>query len=244
MRLWLWCFKCRGNGVASLFCGLAIIICSGIGLLWAQDKTAAPAPTPIYHGDEQTAKVAFACNVFWGEEFLPSMLQTMAANNVKITFFIGGTWAAQHPDMLRQISAQGHELGNHSYNHPHPNALSKQQNQEQIQRTADLIYEITGVRTCLYAPPYGEFNHTVLAAAHELGYQTILWSADTIDWQRPPADVIVARVLKKLTNGTIILMHPTAPTAQALPALIRAVQSRGYTITTVSDVLPASVQSQ
>lgn len=239
MRLWIWYVKRRGNWLA-LLCG-GLILCSSVGMFWTQSRAVAPAPAAIYHGDVQAPKVAFACNVFWGEEFLPDMLQTLAANNVKITFFIGGTWAAQHPDLLRQISAQGHELGNHSYNHPHPNALSKRQNQEQIQRTEELINDITGVRTRLYAPPYGEFNQTVLAAAHELGYQTIMWSADTIDWQRPPADVIVSRVLKKLANGAIILMHPTAPTAQALPALIQAIQGRGYTITTVSGVLDPAV---
>lgn len=192
---------------------------------------------PIFQGKPNVSKVAFACNVFWGEEYLPEMLATLDKNNIKITFFIGGSWARRFPEHLKQIAAKGHEIGNHSYSHPHPNAIGKQKNKEQIQQTEQLIKELTGYKTTLYAPPYGEYNDIVLEAAAELGYKTILWSIDTIDWQRPAPAVIHNRVMKKLHNGAIILMHPTAPTVQALPGLIAAIRERGYTITTVSDIL-------
>lgn len=194
-------------------------------------------PQPIFQGSIAQPKVALACNVFWGEEFLPDMLNTLSENNVKITFFIGGSWAKRYPDMLKSLADSGHELGNHSYSHPHPNSLSKEKNKDQITKTADLVRDVTGVQTNLYAPPYGEYNDTVLLAAHELGYKTIMWSIDTIDWQRPPAEVVKNRVLKKLHNGAIILIHPTAPTARALPELIKEIQQQGYQICTVSDIL-------
>lgn len=192
---------------------------------------------PISHGNLNVPKVAFACNIFWGEEFLPQMLNTLENNNIHITFFVGGTWAKSNPELLKMIAEKGHELGNHSYNHPHPNTLSKAKNQEQIVNTEAIIKEITGVKTNLYAPPYGEYNDTVLAAATELHYPTIMWSIDTIDWKRPPPEIIKSRVVKKIHNGAIVLMHPTDPTAKALPDLIRELSSLGYTITTVSDIL-------
>lgn len=191
----------------------------------------------IYHGNELQPVVAFACNVFWGEEYLPQMLDTFDAKNIKVTFFIGGSWAKRYPDILKDITRRGHEIANHSYSHPHPNRLSKQENQEQIQKTENLVAEITGIKTSLYAPPYGEFNDTVLQAAHELGYRTIMWSIDTIDWKRPPVEVLQNRVLKKLHKGAIILMHPTEPTAKALPELIAEIEKSGYTISTVSSIL-------
>lgn len=194
-------------------------------------------PQPMFHGNAAIPKVALACNVFWGEEFLPDMLSTLAENDTKITFFIGGSWAKRYPDVLRELAVKGHELGNHSYSHPHPNSLSKEKNKEQIIRTEDLVKEITGVKTVLYAPPYGEYNETVLYAAQELGYTTTMWSIDTIDWKRPPVEIIKNRVLKKLHNGAIILIHPTEPTAKALPELIKEIKSQGYQITTVSDIL-------
>jgi probable sporulation protein (polysaccharide deacetylase family) len=198
---------------------------------------AAVKQQPIFHGNPAQPRVAFACNVFWGEEYLPRMLDTLDSQNIKITFFIGGSWAKRFPDQLKLLADRGHELANHSYSHPHPNTLGKQNNQEQIIRTEELIREITGQTTNLYAPPYGEYNDLVLEAANDLKYKTIMWSIDTIDWQRPSPTVLHNRVMKKLHNGAIILMHPTAPTAEALPGLIKAIQSSGYTITTVSDIL-------
>ena len=192
---------------------------------------------PIEQGRTDSPKVAFACNVFWGEEFLPDMLKTLDDNNVKITFFIGGTWAKSNPELLKTMADKGHELANHSYNHPHPNSLSKEQNQEQILKTEKVVEDITGIKTALYAPPYGEYNDIVLKAASEINYPTVMWTVDTIDWKRPPAEIIKNRVLKKAANGAIVLMHPTDPTSKALPELIKSLQEQGYTITTVSDVL-------
>ena len=194
-------------------------------------------PQPIFHGNVKEQKVAFACNVFWGEEFLPDMLSTLEANHIKITFFIGGSWGKRFPNVVAELAHGGHELGNHTYSHPHPNTLSKDKNKEQIQRAEQLVTELTQIKTTLYAPPYGEYNDTVLSAANELGYTTIMWTIDTIDWQRPPAEIIINRVMKKIDNGAIILMHPTESTAKALPELIRQIQNRGYMISTVSDII-------
>lgn len=192
---------------------------------------------PIFHGNIDQNKVAFVCNVFWGEEFLPDMLKTLEDNNVHITFFIGGTWAKDNPDILKNIVEKGHEVANHSYNHPHPNTLSKDKNKEQILKTETIIQQITGVKTSLYAPPYGEYNDVVLNAAQELDYKTIMWSIDTIDWKRPPSEIVKSRVLKKIHNGAIVLMHPTEPTKKALPELLKELREKGYIITTVSDVI-------
>lgn len=89
----------------------------------------------------------------------------------------------------------------------------------------------------MFAPPYGERGPTVLQAAEEAGYHTILWTADTIDWQRPAPEVIVRRVLDKAENGSIVLMHPTEPTVKALPDMIKGLKEKGYQLVTVSDML-------
>ncbi|MDL2281172.1 polysaccharide deacetylase family protein [Selenomonadales bacterium OttesenSCG-928-I06] len=191
----------------------------------------------IDKGNADIPKIAFACNVFWGEDILPEMLDILDKTNTKITFFIGGSWAAKNPAIVKMIKDRGHELGNHTYSHPHPNNISKEKNKEQIIKTEKLITDITGVKTMLYAPPYGEYNKTVLEAADEIGYKTIMWSIDTIDWQKPPVEVVKKRVLTKIHNGAIVLMHPTDPTLKALPDLIKEIQNKGYIITTVTDVL-------
>ncbi len=223
------------------YCGFAAVffflVCLLPGIV-DRMTAALNAPIPIYKGNTGKQQVALACNIFWGEEYLPAMLDAFDRAGVKATFFIGGSWAKRHPELVKELATRGHELGNHSYSHPHPNSLSKQQNQEQILLTEQLVADLTGVKTTLYAPPFGEFNATVLSAAAELGYTTILWSIDTIDWKRPPAENILARVMGKLHNGAIILMHPTEPTSQALPELLFRIQGRGYEIKTVSENLP------
>lgn len=224
--------------VASMLFGMcAVLLC-----LVVQEKVEKiPATTvvgeAIRHGDETKPVIALACNVFWGEEYLPQMLATLAKEDVKITFFIGGTWAKDYPSLLQEIVAGGHELGNHTYSHPHPTQITTQKNQEQIQRAEDVIAEIVGVRTKLYAPPYGECDERVIHIASEMGYRTILWSVDTIDWQKPSPETIKQRVHRKVKNGSIILIHPTSSTAEALPSLLRELKEKGYTITGVGNLI-------
>lgn len=224
---------------AKCFYGIVgLLVLALVPFLLAEQTAPKPAKLePIFQGNKESNKVAFGCNVFWGEEFIPDMLKTLEENDAHITFFIGGSWAKKNPDILRQIAAKGHELANHSYSHPHPNALSKEKNKEEITKTENLVQEIANVKTTLYAPPYGEYNDTVLEAADELGYPTIMWTVDTVDWKRPPAEIIYNRVMKKIDNGAMILMHPTKPTAEALPKLLKDIKEKGYQITTISDVI-------
>jgi len=195
-------------------------------------------PQPIYKGDESKPMVSFACNVVWGTEYIPQMLDIFREKGIKITFFIGGEWASDNPDLLRQMVREGHELGNHGYYHKHYSQLNFDENRKEISQTEDIIYELTGVKTVLFAPPYGEFNNTTLKAADSLGYKTIMWSIDTIDWRREGAQIITNRVLKNPHNGAIILMHPVEDTVEALPTIIDELRARGFEIGKVSDVLP------
>lgn len=191
---------------------------------------------PIYQGSAEQKKIAFTCNVVWGEEHVPRILEILKKNDVRMTFYLGGQWVQKFPDLAKQI-AGNHEVGNHSFSHPHPTFISKRENIIEIKKTEQAVYEQTAVKTRLYAPPYGEFNKTVLEAAGENGYQTILWSIDTLDWKRPSPDIIVRRVTDKAHNGAIVLMHPTEPTVNALPVLIEKLREKGYELTTVSDII-------
>lgn len=220
-----------------LFCLCGIVLWSAMLLNGSESIESSVVGEAIRHGDESKPNIAFACNVFWGEEYLPSMLSTFEKEGINITFFIGGTWAKDNPDLLKMIAAGNHELGNHTYNHPHPTQITSEKNREQIQKAEDIIREITGIQTKLYAPPYGECDKRVIHIAEELGYDTILWSIDTIDWQKPSPATIKQRVHKKIKNGAIILMHPTKSTAEALPSLIQELKTKGYTITTVGKII-------
>lgn len=214
----------------------AVVLFSG-GMFMAGQAEPVSHSQPIYQGSPRYKEIALTVNVFWGEEFIPQMLDILKENNVKATFFLGGTWVKKYPDLAARIAREGHEIGSHGYSHPHPDRLSKWENLKDITRAGEIIYGATGVKPRLYAPPYGERGPSVLQAAHESSYTTILWSIDTIDWQRPPAGVIVERATGKAHNGAIVLMHPTAPTVRALPDIIKKLGRDGYQLVTVSRLL-------
>jgi len=221
-----------------------LLLSIGVIISWVvysrEHVTASAVMEPIYQGDQNVKAMALTCNVFWGEEYIGQMLQILQQENVKATFFIGGTWAEKFPQLVKKISDQGHEIGSHGYSHPHPDNISVQENMQDISKAEKIIFDITDKKPHLYAPPYGERGPAVLEAAGELGYSTVLWSIDTIDWQRPAPEVITNRVLNKMANGAIVLMHPTAPTVNALPGMIGSLKEQGYQLTTVGELLKQS----
>ena len=192
---------------------------------------------PIYKGMEDDKKIAFACNVVWGEEYLPQMLTLLEEKDIEITFFIGGQWAEKNEELLRNMHKAGHELGNHGYKHLYHSKLTPESNKQEISKTEEIIKRITGYKTVLFAPPYGDINDTVVSSAEALGYKVIMWSIDTIDWNTRDYKKILQRVENKHHKGAIVLMHPTKVTIAALPQMIENLASHGYEITTVSDVL-------
>lgn len=192
---------------------------------------------PIYKGEADDKEIAFACNVVWGNEFLPDMLRIFRENDIKISFFIGGDWASKYPEELMAIYKDGHELGNHGESHKKQSQLNIEQNKREILKAEEHIKNVTGVKTTLFAPPYGDLNKTVVETAEGLGYKVIMWSIDTIDWNTKDYSQIVERVKNKQHNGAIVLMHPTAATVKALPELINNLKKNGYKIGSVSEVL-------
>lgn len=203
-------------------------------------KTTPTIVDPIYQGKTDQLGVALTINVDWGEDIIPQMLEVLDAKEVKATFYITGRFANKFPEIVKSISEREHEIGNHGYSHPHPDKLSVEKNLEEIRKTHEILTEITQKDIFLFAPPYGERGANCLKAAENAGYKTILWTADTIDWQEPPPSIntLVNRVTdKKLTNGTIILMHPKQHTLQALPIIIDVIKSKGYQIRKVSEII-------
>lgn len=185
---------------------------------------------PIYQGNPAKKQVSITVNVDWGEEHLPAMLDILKENRVKAAFFITGRWAKENPKLIQKIANLGHEIGNHGFSHPHVNELALDENMEEIQKTSDMIHQAAQKKTRYFAPPYGEFNDTVLDAAFKTGHQVILWTVDTVDWQKPPPAEITSRVLDGIQNGGIILMHPTEQTNKALPEMIKGLQEQGYQV--------------
>ncbi|NPV28262.1 MAG: polysaccharide deacetylase family protein [Firmicutes bacterium] len=208
-----------------------VAFCSGLYVLTnhSAEKTFLDR-RPIYQGNNARKSVAFTVNVDWGEEHLPQMLAVFDKHKIKATFFVTGRWARNNPQLVRKVARAGHEIGNHSFSHPHVNNLNLEDNIKEIAQTAEIIYDLTKRKTKFFAPPYGEYNEVVLEAARRLNHRTILWTVDTLDWQKPPPEWITSRVLTRVHNGAIILMHPTASTVKALSEIIQSLAAQDYQI--------------
>ncbi len=194
---------------------------------------------PIDKGNPNSKHIAFTCNVDWGNEVLPDILETLEKEDIKITFFITGRWAEKFPDLMQNIVDAGHEIGSHGYEHLDYGSLSFEKNEEQIRKAHEILSKHTNKNITFFAPPSGSYNENTLIASNKLGYKTILWTIDTIDWRAGSTkDIIIDRVLKKENfNGAIVLMHPMPETAKALPDLINALREKGLEIGRVSDIL-------
>lgn len=128
----------------------------------------------------------------------PQLLDTLAAYNVKATFFMVGQFAEAQPELVRRVAAEGHLIGNHSWNHPNLAWTAKAEIETQLGRTCDTLAQITGQPVRFFRPPYGARRPHALKTARRLGMTPVTWNAMTDDWQEPSAEKIAASLMKKI----------------------------------------------
>ncbi|MEH7255474.1 polysaccharide deacetylase family protein [Neobacillus niacini] len=194
-------------------------------------------PSPIYRGHPDKPMVSFIINVAWGNEYLPEILATLKSHQVTASFFLEGNWVKNNPDLAKMIVSAGHEVGNHSYSHPNMQKLNAIQTRDQMVRTNEVIEAATGKKSVWFAPPSGSYRDETVKIAAELNMKTVMWTVDTIDWQKPSPDQLINRVITKIDNGSMVLMHPTESTAKSLNRLITLIKEKGLQISIVSDLM-------
>ena len=193
---------------------------------------------PVYRVDTPEKKVAITLDGMWGADKTPRLLEIFEKNDVNITWFFGGYWLETYPDMVKKIVEHGHEIGNHSYTHPHCNSLSPDQIKLELEKTSILIKDLTGKWPRFFRPPFGEYNNKVIKVCEDEGYQVIQWSTDSLDWKEPGVHFIVKRILEKAGPGEIILMHNNGKhTADALEIIIPKLREQGYEIVPLSELV-------
>ena len=174
----------------------------------------------VYRGNQLGNAVSLMFNVYWGEEYIPEILDLLDAYNVKTTFFIGGSWAAKNMELVREISDRGHEIGSHGYNHKDAEKLSYDRNMDEMVPAERLLEQLTGKEIRLFAPPSGSIGQEMFKAAEDLGYTVVMWSRDTVDWRDKNADLVYKRATQDTQSGELILMHPTEHTLKALGKIL------------------------
>lgn len=193
---------------------------------------------PIYRVERDDRKVAISFDATWGVERTDELLDILDRHGVKTTFFLAGYWVEKHPDYVQKIVARGHEVGNHSYAHPHMNQLTKEKIREDLLANHALLKGLTGEDAFLFRPPFGEYSNKVIEAAEELGYLTIQWSIDSLDWKDVSAAFMVDRVMREIGPGHIVLFHNAGKhTPEAVDILLPRLAAQGYEVVPVSEVI-------
>ncbi|GGE84442.1 polysaccharide deacetylase family sporulation protein PdaB [Priestia taiwanensis] len=198
-------------------------------------------PKAISRGDEATKKVALTFNLAWGNELAMPILETLKKEKIhNATFFISGAWAERHPEIVKQIVDEGHEVGSMGYAHKNYKELEDAEIRQDLQKAKD-VFTKQGLKDIyLFRPPYGEFDKTILKITNDMGYTFIHWSNNSNDENSPGVARIVENVTKRLQNGDIILLHASdvaLQTKKALPLLLREIAQQGYNNATISELI-------
>jgi peptidoglycan-N-acetylglucosamine deacetylase len=172
-------------------------------------------------------------------ETTPRLLDLLKQRNIKATFFLIGQNAAENPDLVRRILAEGHEIGNHSWTHPQFSKLSDDRVNDEITKTQDTIKSETGFTPTLLRPPYGAITKRQREwIEHKYGLNIVLWSVDPFDWKRPGGAAIEQRIVSGARPGAIILSHDIhRQTVDAMPATLQVLAEKGFKFVTVSQLL-------
>ncbi len=193
---------------------------------------------PIYRVETDKKKIAISFDCAWGVDYTDKLLETMAKENVKCTFFTVEFWAKAHPDYLKKISDMGHEIGTHSATHPYMSKLDKNAVIKELTTSCRAIESVTGKKVEVFRPPYGDYNDNLIDTASEMGLYTIQWDVDSLDWKNLSASEIKARVLSRVKNGSIVLFHNQGlHTHEALPEIIKELKIKGYEFVPIGELI-------
>lgn len=167
------------------------------------------------------------------------LLKILADRGVKATFFVLGSRAEQSPEILRAMVAAGHEVGNHSWNHPQLTKIPVAAADKQIEDTNTVIQNATGVKPRYLRPPYGSMNPTLARHIEEkYGLTFIYWAVDPLDWKVRDSNAVHDQIMKQVRPGAIILAHDIHPTTvAAMPRVIDELLEKGYKFKTVSELI-------
>ena len=165
----------------------------------------------------------------------PQALDILAKYKIKATFFVQGKNIAGNEAILKRMQSEGHEVGNHSWNHPILTKLSLEDAKKQLTDTEDAIPKVLGKSSKLMRPPYGAISDDI---RNSLDLSFIMWDVDSLDWKSKNEAAILTEIQHQTSDGSIILMHDIhQPSVNSLPKVIEYLQGQGYSFVTVSELL-------
>lgn len=213
------------------------------GLKW-QDMERQYEGVFVLSASRSSRKVALTFDDVPDPRFTPKILDVLKEKKVQATFFVVGSRTLKNPGLLRRIHREGHNVGNHSYNHPDFSKLSLLKVQEQINRAEGIIEGIAGFKPRLIRPPYGEILPKQLDWAKKRGYTVVNWDVDSSDWRQLNSNQVFRNVTRAVRPGSVVLMHAgggdkqdLSGTVKALPRIIDWLHAHDYEMVTLTELL-------
>ncbi len=227
--------KKRKNIIIFFVCLFSFLSVCAVCFLPFATVTQLPSDSAYYHGNENSKNISLMFNVYQGTEEVQEIMRILKEYGAKATFFVGGSWADDHPDILKEILREGHEIGNHGYFHKDSDKLSASELETEISACDRYVLLVTGKKMNLFAPPSGAYDERTVSVCQKMGYSVIMWSKDTIDWRDQDTQKIFTRATDKACGGDLILMHPTKCTVSALPKILEFYKNNGFFCVSVTE---------
>jgi peptidoglycan-N-acetylglucosamine deacetylase len=177
--------------------------------------------------------------------YTPQILDIFSAAKGKATFFMIGDQMRNNPEVVKQVADQGHEIGNHTFNHPKLSQLSMEDCLDEIEQTDKLVEEMTGRKPVVFRPPYLDYNQDTVSILQQKGYPMIgALNLEALDWEQPGVEYILEKSMDVVKNGSILIFHDgygdRSQTIEAVRMLVSELTSQDYQLVTVSELLKRS----
>lgn len=212
--------------------------------LWFEQNGAYSAfskqePTAFSKGDVDNETISLTFNISWGEEKVFDILKQLETDQVKATFFVSGEWAERHPDILKKITEDEHELGMLGYRYKSYLDQEIEQVRKDLLHAREVFNKLGYPDIDLLRTPSGHFNKEVIALAEQLNFKVIQWNINPHDWKNPGTETIVNTIMEQTTNGDILLLHASdsvKQTSKALQTILPGLKNKGFEFVTVSEL--------
>lgn len=234
------------------FIALAVLLCAG-GIFYGvlrppvkpvfemyDPQLAAGTEMPVFYVNTERKALALTFDISWGDKIPIKVLDVLSQYNQKATFFLSGPWSNHYKDMVKRIVDDGHEVASHGQEHVNLSQENKESIKKNIQLAHDILVNLTNTTPKYFRPPNGDYDDLVVLTARELGYETIIWAVDSLDWKNPGATYIVERVSKLSFPGAILLFHASdsaKQTHEALPMVLENLKSAGYDLMPLGELM-------
>ncbi|MCP8617993.1 polysaccharide deacetylase family sporulation protein PdaB [Salirhabdus salicampi] len=203
-------------------------------------------PEALIKSGESTDQLALTFNISWGQEKVHDILDVLEKENVQATFFVSGEWAERHPDILKKITDNKHELGMLGYRYKSYVKQDIEEVRKDLLQAKETFRKLGYSDITLLRPPSGHFNKEVLKLTEKFGFSVIYWSVNPSDWKSPGTQKIIDRVLDHAKGGDILLLHASdaaKQTAGALKDIIPNIKKKGLKFVNVSQLISNSSSS-